>query len=401
VETSSLRQDPRNPRSHDAANLAAVRASLERFGFRIPLVVRRRGMVVIAGNARLRAALDLGWSRVPVVVVDDDAATAGAFAVADNRTAELAGWDAARLGALWEDLRDEDLRVVTGFSDAQVAALVAEAAGVASADGEPAAAQPEPPTPPPPRRSVTRPGDLWALDDHRLLCGDSFDAATRTSALAGRRADAAFCDPPYAIYGSSSGVSAEVADDKMVAPFFRALGEALVASLRDFAQAYVCCDWRSYPTLWDGLRGQLEPRNLIVWWKGGGGLGSNWANTYELLAFFARMPKSPTMRSSVKRGQRPIHAPNLLRHARPSGTDRLHNAAKPVALIAEVLEHATRAGELVVDLFGGSGSVLVACSRMNRRTCATIEKDPRWCDVIVERWQGATGRKARRESSTT
>jgi DNA modification methylase len=232
------------------------------------------------------------------------------------------------------------------------------------------------------------------LDAHRLVCGDMTDAEVRKALLGRSRADCVWTDPPYAIYGSSSGLAEDITDDKIARPFFQEILAASVSALKLFGHAYICCDWRSWASWWEMTkRTSLTPKNLIVWDKGSSGLGNNYANTYELVGFFARLPKQTAM-GNRKTGQRPVHSPNLMRFNRPTGDDRQHNAAKPVDLVQKMIELSTDVGGLVVDWFAGSGSTLIACERANRR-CRLTEIDPRYCDVTVRRWQEYTGKSAK------
>ncbi len=125
--------------------------------------------------------------------------------------------------------------------------------------------------------------------------------------------------------------------------------------LPEFGHAYIHCDWRSYATLWDGFRAAgLTPKNCLVWDKGGAGLGANYANTHEFVAFWSRLPPEKAMTASRKRGQRTVAASNILRFQRPTGDDREHNAAKPVAMLAELIENSSDVGDVVVDFFGAT-----------------------------------------------
>jgi DNA modification methylase len=228
------------------------------------------------------------------------------------------------------------------------------------------------------------------------MCGDSFDDDARANLLDGQIADMALMDPPFAIYGSSTGIGSDIADDKMIRPFFAQLGFVIVQSIREFAHAYVCCDWRSWATIWDGMKAaKLSPKNCLVWNKGGG-LGSMYSHCYELIGFFVRDPPQRAMSVDRKAGHRQVFKRNILDgHNRPTGDDRLHNAAKPIGMLAELIENSSDAGNLVLDLFNGSGSVIMAGEQTGRRVCA-MEMEPAMCDVTVKRWESATGRAARR-----
>jgi DNA modification methylase len=199
--------------------------------------------------------------------------------------------------------------------------------------------------------------------------------------------EAVVTDPPYAIYGSSTGVSSSVTDDKIVRPFFRSVLLRAEAILRLFGPAFVFCDWRSYPSWWwEAANTHLDVKNLVVWSKNGSGLGNNFANTHELITYCVKMPPQGAMKSGRKTtGIREILSPNVITFDRARGDDREHNAAKPVGLLVRLIEVSTDAGAVVVDLFGGSGSTLIACAESGRRA-GLVELEPGWCDVIRRRW---------------
>ena len=429
VDIETLQLDPRNARKHLERNRDAVRASFERWGQRLPLVAA--GSRVLVGNLRLEVARALGWKAIAVVQVP--AEDAEAFAVAENRAGELAEWDDGQLAELLAELeldRDADLLAAVGFSERELSDLLegvggalddpeldrmlAEATAPAEPresgpadevreDLEPEDQAPEPlPEREPPAVPITQPGDRIQLGDHILVCGDTFADATWSGLLGGeKRAEMVLTDPPYAIYGSSTGIGSDIADDKMVRPFFAAVARRAFAVSKLFGHIYTFTDWRSFSALWNAYRETgLTGKNLLVWDKGGGGLGTMYAMTHELIAFHAVQPAAQAMSANEnkRRGdQRHRHVlrPNILRHPRATGDERPHNASKPLALLSELIENSSDPGDLVVDLFGGGGSTLIAAERTGRRAILS-EIEAGWCDVIVERWEAETGRKAKR-----
>lgn len=383
VPLDQLAPLPGNPRR---GNVAAVVRSYERFGQRRPIVARHLpdgSAQVTAGNTQLEAARRLGWPTILVAWHEDADDVARAWALADNRTSDLGTYDEAALLEMLGDVRpDAALFEATGYTEADLARLTGHERR-RSVDVDPDAA-PEPPTEP-----VTQPGDVWHLGPHVLGCFDSLVGPELGQLLGDRPADMAFCDPPYAIYGSASGVSAEVADDKMVRPFFRSVLMRLGGTLKIFGHAYVCCDWRSWASWWEVARGShLAPKNMVVWDKGASGLGGMFANTHELLFFASRQPsKSKTMTSGKVVGERMVSAPNMWRVDRVAGgSGRLHNAQKPVGLVERAIGYSSDEGEVVLDLFAGSGSTLIAADGLARRA-VLVDVDPRWCDVTCRRWQ--------------
>lgn len=405
VHLGDLKADPNNLREHNARNIGTIEDALKRHGAARSIVVDESG-TILAGNGVAEAAAAAGFEHVLIVPTDGKTLVAVQrsgltaeqktdLAIADNRAAELAtGWKAEPLKTALAKFEDGGARY---FYPEELEALAPPRDGFAPAehDGprgdDPADSIPEKPT-----TATTRDGDLWQLGDHLLLCADSWqeDQVARLLAGDGGAVDLVLTDPPYAIYGSSSGIASSIADDKMVRPFFDALGRLLKRTTRKFAHVYVHTDWRSYATLWEGMkRAGLSPKNCLVWDKGGAGLGANYANTHEFIAYFANLPEQKAMTSGNERGQRTVNRPNVLRFPRPSGDERHHNAAKPVAMLEELIENSSDDGQTVLDPFGGSGSTLMAAHRKGRRA-RLIEIEPAMCDVIVARWEKLTGGKA-------
>lgn len=398
VPIDHLRPHPQNRRTHD---LPSIRASFDEQGGFVGVIVanRPRGNakrgVILGGHGAWTVAKEREMEQVPVcwVTVTDRQAKKLLLAL-NPRESKGYGWEDDGLAELLAELDKDGGLAGTGYDDDDLAALL-DQMGDDELDGDDLDDEPdEPEVPAPPKRPVTNTGDVWTLDEHRVVCGDAFEDGVVALALGSDTvADAVLTDPPYAIYGSSTGIASDIADDKMIRPFFENLGRLLHASVKEFGHVYVCCDWRSYPTVHHGAKaGELAPKNVLVWDKGSFGMGSNWPNAHEFVAFFTRLPRQRAMSSSQKTGQRSVLShPNILRFPRVAGAEREHNAAKPVAMLSHIIEQATDPGELVLDAFGGSGSTLMACDTTGRRA-AVVEMEPKWCDVIVARWERTTGR---------
>ncbi len=386
VPIADLHPDPANARSHDERNLGAIQASLAKFGQRKPIVVQRSGMIVRAGNGTLAAARALGWTEIAAVVVDEGDVEATAYAIADNRTAELASWDEDVLGRLLGELQqtpDFD-HLVAGFSDGEIARLLGSVAGASDPD-----AVPEPPDEP-----VTQRGDLWRLGEHRLLCGDATDAADVARVLAGETPGLGVWDVPYGVEYepawrrqaglSATGRTATVANDDRV----------------DWSDAY-----RLFPGdvlyVWHaGLHtgavtshladAGFDVRAQVIWKKDRFAISRgayHWA--HEPCAYSVRRGRSA--RWSGDRRQSTVWEVAL----RDDTGSTPHSTQKPVELMERPQRNHGEPGDLVADYFTGSGSSLIAAVRARRRFVG-LEIDPRWCDVTVERWQAYTGEKAQR-----
>lgn len=406
VPVVELAPAARNPKRHAAA---VVEASVTRFGFADPIVRDERTGRIVAGHGRREALLAMesrgepppqgiavderGRWTVPVVTGwrSRDDAEAEAFLLAVNVSVEKGGWNDPELGRSLAALRDSVDMTKLGFDKAAISRAIKAAQDAANA-----ALAGEPAIPTAPKDPTTKPGDVWTMGNHRILCGDSTRADDVAKLMDGKRARVVFTDPPYAIYGSSSGLSSSVTDDKIVRPFFRDVLAAAQGASELFAHVYICCDWRSWPSWWESSKlTRLAPKNLIVWDKGGAGLGNNWANTYELVGFFVSMPEQRTMTKARPTGMRPVLHSNVVRFDRVRGAEREHNAAKPVGLCRLFLEQGSDPGDVALDLFSGSGSTVLAAEEAGRR-CFTMEIDPAFCDVTVQRWERVTGKKAER-----
>lgn len=376
-QVARLRPDPDNARVHDERNIETIRASLEAHGQQKPIVLKPNGKTVAAGSGTLLAARLLGWKWIAAIRYDRDPDGVAAYAVTDNRSAELATWDEATLASVFRhyDEVESGRAMLPGWSVADVNALYAT--------DKPDTPKDE--APPVPTDPVSVTGEVYELGPHRVYCGDVTDESTIATLLGDKLADLVLTDPPYAIYGSSSGLSPDITDDKIVRPFFYEVCKFSKAVSRSFAHIYIFCDWRSWASWWEmGKRARITAKNLLVWDKGGGGLGNMYANTYELVGFFANVPERKVM-SAGESGQRPVLKPNIVRCNRATGDDRQHNAAKPVDLIGELITNSSDKGELVVDPFLGSGTTLIAAEQLGR-TCYGIEIEPRYVDVIRQRY---------------
>jgi DNA modification methylase len=382
VEVSKLKPWIKNPRAHSDADVESIIKSIRAFGWGEPLLARKEDGELIAGHGRVLAAERLGIKRVPVRYMDLSERLAHGLALADNKVAEKSRWDKELLPVALEEQR-VDVRVfeATGFSFEE---HYPEDKPVVDEDAVPEA----------PKVPITKLGDVWQCGDHLVVCGDSFRPETRAMAAL-QRVDLVVTDPPYGIFGSSTGIGTDITDEKMVRPFYEQTFAIIAEHLKDFGHAYTCCDWRSYAIVWDASkRMRCIPKNLIVWDKGDQGMGSMYQQCYELVAFFAKTPPPKGMKSTSKKGHRVIKGkPNVFRAHRVSGEERQHNAAKPVAMFRYFMENSSDEGQLVVDFFAGSGTMLIAAEQTKRRS-VSFDIEPSECDKMILRWQKLTGRTA-------
>jgi DNA modification methylase len=379
----------RNPRKNDHA-VDKVASAIKEFGFRVPIVAKSDGLVV-DGHLRLKAAKKIGLTEVPVILADDmSEAQIKAFRLSVNKVAEFAEWDIDLLKLEFADLQEQGFDLsLTGFETGEIANFLAEPTeGLTDED-----AVPEVPAVP-----VTVEGDVWILGRHRLMCGDSTSIDAVDKLMAGRKADMVFTDPPYALFGNSTGV-AGITDDNMVRSFFRDIMVNLKVTSKPYAHIYMCCDWHSAFSLEAVARSiELKAKNLCIWDKGDGGVGAMYQQCYEMVWFFDNSPTAKTTMGKTKAGVRTVQGkPNIWRVKRHM-KDRVHNAQKPVDLVRIPMGASSDSGDLVLDLFGGSGTTLIAAECEARASCS-MELDPKYCDVIVKRWQEFTGQQAALEAT--
>lgn len=354
--------------------------------------------IIIDGEHRWLVARELGFKKGPVVILEGiTEREAREWTI--KLDAKRGKFNDDKLSVAVRDLVDTDtnfdrLSLNLGIESERLQDLLVDD-DPAKLQGEPVS---DPEIPEAPRNAVTRAGDLIFLGKHRLYCGDSLKALD--ALLGGAQIDCVMTDPPYAIYGSSTGIGADVADDNMVRPFFEQMFAVMHTCVKENGHIYVCCDWRSWSPIWQAARSaKMAAKNCIVWDKMSPGLGSMYSMAHEFVGFFSRMPPPKGVRSSTSGGQRKVLRPNIMRYPRPQGDERKVNAAKPVDMFAELIGNSTVEGERVLDMFGGGGSTIIACEKIKRIGYA-CELNPLTCDIIVERWEAFTNQKATRRQAT-
>jgi DNA modification methylase len=407
ISIRTLAPYAQNARTHSRRQIRKIAKSIEKFGFVNPILVGD-DLTIIAGHGRVAAAKLLGHKKVPALRLSHLSDTERrAYVLADNKLALDAGWDREILAIELQSLIDLGFEVeLTGFETPEIDVLLDEAAQ-AAADSGPEDNVPEISDGP----AVSRPGDLWILGSHRLLCGDAREQASIDALLGNERADAVFTDPPYnvPIAGHVSGkgriqhrefamASGEMSETEFIGFLTATLGPAATAS-RDGAVHFVCMDWRHTAELQAAARniyGALL--NLCVWTKTNGGMGSLYRSQHELVFVFRVGQKEHS--NNVELGKHGRNRTNVWRYAGVNtfGADRLdelalHPTVKPVAMVADAIRDVTRHGEIVLDPFAGSGTTLIAAEKTGR-VARCIEIDPAYVDVVIRRWQIYMGKNA-------
>jgi len=358
-----LSSDPANARKHSDRNIESIMASLRRFGQQKPIVVDKSN-VVRAGNGTLEAAKRLGWETIAVVQSDLTGADMSAYAIADNRTAELAEWDDEILKATLEGL-DDALRDAAGFDLKELDEILKEPQEVTEDD------VPEPPVNP-----ITKPGDLWILGEHRLLCGDSTKAEDVERLMAGAKAGGVVTDPPYGIGidGQRESICKNPKHNRKAHEFRGWDAARPDESLFDSLLAMGCPS-----SIFGGnYFADLLPatRGWIYWSKGQDGLTMSdgelaWTSTDKPL-------RCVTVNRAALHGSQ-------------------HPTQKPVEVMAFAIKYIEPEDGPIYDPFLGSGTTLIAAEQLGRK-CYGMEISPQYCDVIVKRWETLTGKQAYREN---
>jgi DNA modification methylase len=407
VKTLTIRyKDPRklkprlNPRTHTPRQIKQIAASITEFGFINPILIDGADEIV-AGHARVTAAISLGMTDVPTVRVDHlSPVQIRAYVIADNRLAENAGWDRELLALELQDLSVQpnfDV-TVTGFETAEIDLLVSETSDKESdeADVIPEIDRSTP--------AVTRPGDCWQIGDHFLLCADALKAESYIQLLSGKRAQMVFTDPPYnvRIARNVSGLgkaqhrefamaSGEMTQREFTA-FLRQAFTRLVEFSTDGSIHFVCMDWRHIREMADAAEdAYTELKNICVWSKTNAGMGSLYRSAHEFV-FVYKNGRAKHI-NNVELGRFGRSRTNVWEYAGMSsfGKDREtslagHPTPKPLALVSDAILDCSKRGSIILDAFAGSGTTLLAAEKTGRRGYG-IELDPHYADLVIRRFE--------------
>ena len=362
IEVDKLIPYVNNAKKHTEEQVTKIASSIREFGFLSPVLIDKE-FNIIAGHGRVMAAKKLDIKEVPCVFVEGlTDAQRKAYILADNRLGELAEWDMDLVTSELEMLLDNDFDIdLTGFE------LPEEREETEIKEDEV------------PEEVETRCklGDLWQLGEHRLICGDSTDVNVIDRLMDGVKADMVFTDPPYNVaFNGRSGKFDVIENDDLSENDFKDLITASCNIIRTLnpKEYYIWCNWKFYGILQE----QLDYKSCIVWAKNVFGMGKGYRHQHEFCLFNGTIDEGINNES------------DLWEIAKD--TNYVHPTQKPIGLCARALKNHKNAN-VVVDLFGGSGSTLIACEQLNRK-CFMCELDPHYCDVIIQRWENFTGQKA-------
>ena len=392
-----------NSRTHSDEQVLQIASSIKEFGFTNPVLIDDQGGI-IAGHGRIMAAQKLKMDEVPTITLSDlSEAQKKAYIIADNKLALNSGWDDELLKIELEQLKELDFDLgLIGFSDDELALLMGgeTTEGLVDEDQVPELAD----------DPVTVLGDVWLLGNHRLMCGDSTSIDAVERLMDGQKADMVLTDPPYGVSfvgvkgsmysgGKKAGKNSaemikadDLRGDDLVKLFADSMSSASMSSKAGAALYVFFAINRSQESI-TGLQGAgLEIRNWLIWDKGNVGfhaMGAQYKPNYEAFLYCHKSGQSPSWYGGNKEQ-------TVWRF--PVEREGLHPTMKPVSLLCHAIQNSSKSGDEVLDLFGGSGSTLIACEKIGRIN-RSMELDPKYCDVIIKRWQDFTGKQATLESN--
>lgn len=403
-----LEPSPRNARMHSEAQIHKLMRSVLRFGFVNPLLIDENGEVIV-GHGRLEAAKRLGMKHVPTIVLSHMSdAEKRAYRIADNYLAEQAGWDEELRQIETAELVVLDYGLVEdiGFESAEIE-IILDGPPEKKPKADPADTLPDAAVGP----AVTRPGDLWILGNHRIVCGNSLERAVHVRLVGCSRVHIVFTDPPFNVKvdGHVGGLgrvkhrefamaSGEMSRAEFVA-FLKTAFERMAEDAVDGAILFTCIDWAHLGEMLEaGYTVFDELKNIVVWAKTNSGMGSLYRSHHELIPVWKK-GKAPHV-NNIELGAHGRYRTNVWTYAGANTFRRgrmedlaSHPTVKPCALVMDALKDCSKPGNLVLDPFGGSGTTLIAAEK-TRRHARLIELDPAYVDLTIRRWEKLTGRTA-------
>jgi DNA modification methylase len=374
VSVEKLIPYARNSRTHSEAQVAKIAASIKEFGFLNPIITDGKNGIV-AGHGRVMAAQKLGLKELPVIEASHlTEAQKRAYVIADNRLALDAGWDNDMLKVELQELSDLDFDLsLTGFDEKELDGFLEPepSAGLTDEDVVPEA----------PEVPVTVDGDVWLLGRHRLMCGDSTSIDAVERLMDGRKADMVFTDPPYGV--DYKGINND--DRGGLEELLRASFGNYLASSKSGAAIYVFHSDKCADIFHVVFREFFHFSSMVIWAK----------NSLTLSRTDYQSQHEPCLYGWMKGGSHSFYGDRKQVSVWRFDKERVegHTTPKPIALIERALVNSSKGGDLIADLFGGSGSTLIACEK-TARDCRMMELDPKYCDVIIKRWQDFTGQEA-------
>tara|TARA_R100000458_G_scaffold57573_1_gene63966 strand:- start:208 stop:1356 length:1149 start_codon:yes stop_codon:yes gene_type:complete len=359
-----------NSRTHSKEQINQIENSIKEFGFTNPVLLDKNNEI-IAGHGRVLASKKMGIKEVPCLRLSHlTEQQKRAYVIADNQLALNAGWDENILSLEIGDLSDNNFDIsLLGFNDLDLNNyLLKEFEGLTDEDE----------VPEPPIKPVTKLGDIWQLGNHRLMCGDSTMLDNIDKLTEKQKPDMIFTDPPYNVaFNGRSGKFDVIKNDNLEENEFNNFIDTILSNINilNINTYYICCNWAFYGI----LQKKLKPKACIVWAKNVFGLGKGYRHQHEFILFDGFIDASIKNESDLWKISK--------------DTKYKHPTQKPVELSSRAIKNSSKMKNIILDIFGGSGSTLIACEKLNRKA-RIMELDPKYCDVIVKRWENFTGKKA-------
>jgi len=406
LSLTAVTPDPDNARRHPTKQIVKLANSIREFGFTVPVIIDEANKL-IAGHGRLEAAQYLGLAAVPCVRVEHlSPPQKKALALADNKIGDLSDFDGVKLKAVLLELTGVDFNTeLTGFDTGEIDFCIDGASSVAAGDAADTFDEPDDSQP-----AISRPGDLWQLGDHKLLCGNALESASYEALLGSARAQMAFTDVPYnvPIKGHVSGLGRRthrefaMASGEMSDGDFRTFLSKAMRLMADHSDDgsihYQCMDWRGLRTLLEAGDDIYTVKGICVWNKTNAGMGSLYRSQHEFVVVFKN--GTAPHQNNVQLGKYGRHRSNVWTYpgANTFSATRdkdlaAHPTVKPVALVADAIRDCSKRGAIILDPFMGSGTTILAAERTGRRA-AGIEIDPLYVDTAIRRWQTMTKKPA-------
>jgi len=408
ISCSQLKPYKNNPRTHSNKQINQIVNSIKEFGFTNPILVDGDNNI-IAGHGRVSAAKKLGMNNIPIIQLEHlSEVQKRAYIIADNKLAENAGWDMELLQTELEYISELDMDfdlTLTGFETTELDLMFSNNDVNPQDDVIPEASS----------NAVSKIGDIWQLWQHRIICADATDPNSYKLLLEGKKADMIFTDPPYnvPIDGHVCGngkvkhedfkmVSGEMSEGEFT-NFLAKVFSNLCDYSRDGSLHYICMDWRHMQEVLSAGKEYSELNNLCVWNKTNGGMGSFYRSKHELV-FVYKNGKSQHL-NNIELGSNGRYRTNVWDYAgvntfQNNDNLKMHPTVKPVAMIQDAILDCTKVNALILDVFGGSGSTLIAAENSDR-VANIIELDPKYVDVMIRRWQDATKKFATNQDGVT
>jgi DNA modification methylase len=384
IAIDKLLLDPANARKHGQKNLDSIKGSLAKFGQQKPIVVNADN-VIVAGNGTMQAAKELGWKEINIVRTDLKGSDITAFGIADNRTSELAEWDDKVLSELLEGLKAEDFDLsAIGFDIDDMNEMIGDKNKEGLTDPDD--------VPEPPKVPKTKLGDIWQLGNHRLMCGDSTDALQIERLMDGQKADMWLTDPPYNVaYEGKTKEAMTIQNDSMgdgdFREFLKKCYAAADAVMKPGAVFYIWhADSEGYNFRGAAFDIGWKVRQCLIWKKSSMVMGRQDYHWRHEPCLYGWKEGAGHLWASDRKQT------TILEFDRPSRNGE-HPTMKPVVLFEYQMLNNTKGADIVLDSFGGSGTTMIAAEQ-NGRYARLMEFDPKYCDVIVKRWEDFTGKKA-------